>query len=576
MSGGGGQCPLQCGISIAPGSSVQEHQRVCPMLVVPCPYAPMGCDYTCPRKLLYEHEQELVTSHMSLLCATVEERDIAVADALEEKDRVIQQLSSKVDKLAETVEILARVIQDRNTTIAGMKLRMDSLQETLDALPKSRSTSIPSSNVGAPAKKSPRVAEQRNVQGGRLAVGPTSRENSSSPTSPRVPTSTTASSRVPVLAHSRHSRVSRSEIPQLQVEDVSDISGPSEDSSSTSSTNSVAPSVTPASKQHSDTTLRRSTSSGSAVGMATKLERLFVRRSNPTMSERTPPSSPVDGATPPDTLSQLRKTRRSSGESDGDNEEQDQDTGTPSKSECSSPFSYGRQSTSSVTTLIMGFDQEELNTVSPSQGSRGRRCSEDVPAAIRTQVEYPKEIPAPPPVPKTSPDLPLDDKTTDVVEVEPVKRKTPEPTSPRDTRVECVTCGRKFAPHRIEKHSAVCIMRKEEVTRRPVYNSAKARITGTVVEKFFNDQGQHLSSSPPDRVSPVSSPNRPRRGSFNQGRRPSSVGGGGVAPVSSASRRGSTATGPSSRASTALGGSGDSERLQQILTSAREIREDTL
>lgn len=88
------ECPNNCGEIIVQAEIVSHTNDNCPLSLVSCPYAQMGCNAKIQRKEVEAHLQSTVQLHLDLTCTTFKE----TTGKLEEKMNALQLKQEELDK----------------------------------------------------------------------------------------------------------------------------------------------------------------------------------------------------------------------------------------------------------------------------------------------------------------------------------------------------------------------------------------------------------------------------------------------------------------------------------------------
>ena len=152
-------CPNKCEIGMVPRCDVESHCKKCPLELVSCDYADIGCNVKIPRQDLRKHMEESQQQHilsatffnLRLSRETIAEKDRQLAEKdhqLAEKDRQLtekdHQLAGKDHLLADKDRQLAEkdhqladndgIIKRKDEIIANKEMQMLELQKQIKTL----------------------------------------------------------------------------------------------------------------------------------------------------------------------------------------------------------------------------------------------------------------------------------------------------------------------------------------------------------------------------------------------------------------------------------------------------------
>ncbi len=111
-------CPNHCQVGTVPRCQVEKHLLTCPLQLVDCEFASVGCDVRVPRKDLAGHMTESAQHH--LMTATLLNLQLTkdLHQKMEEKDKQIVQLQTQLQQLNTKVDTKLRKV---NTAFQQLK-----------------------------------------------------------------------------------------------------------------------------------------------------------------------------------------------------------------------------------------------------------------------------------------------------------------------------------------------------------------------------------------------------------------------------------------------------------------------
>ena len=123
-------CPNQCEIGTVPRCDAEKHLLVCPLQLVECEFANLGCEVKIPRRDLTRHMTENAQHH--LMSATLLNLRLTreLHQKMEEKDQQITELQQQMKSINTKIEQQVRGIKTNVQT--GLKQQNESLKAMIE------------------------------------------------------------------------------------------------------------------------------------------------------------------------------------------------------------------------------------------------------------------------------------------------------------------------------------------------------------------------------------------------------------------------------------------------------------
>ena len=122
-------CPNECEIGTVPRCDMENHRKKCPLELIYCDFADVGCDIKIARQDLRKHMEESQQQH--ILSATFLNIKLT-RETIAEKER---QVAEKVNQLAEKEKIIERkdnIIASKEKQLLELQEQLKSLQASMD------------------------------------------------------------------------------------------------------------------------------------------------------------------------------------------------------------------------------------------------------------------------------------------------------------------------------------------------------------------------------------------------------------------------------------------------------------
>lgn len=116
-------CPMNCG-AVIPREEIPTHTETdCPLAIISCPYAQMGCMIKVQRRDVESHLQSAVRLHLDLACMQLHNT--------EEELKKSQETTSKLDKKINTMENKLNLFEEKANMERSHQSQQSHLQEEL-------------------------------------------------------------------------------------------------------------------------------------------------------------------------------------------------------------------------------------------------------------------------------------------------------------------------------------------------------------------------------------------------------------------------------------------------------------
>ena len=107
------ECPNRCEVGHVQRACVQQHLLVCPLDIVSCEYAEMGCGVRLPRSKMREHVRDSGQDHLLKLCAVNLSMSRELSRKVAEKEQHITELHRDVSRREEEMSNDMRRMEEK-------------------------------------------------------------------------------------------------------------------------------------------------------------------------------------------------------------------------------------------------------------------------------------------------------------------------------------------------------------------------------------------------------------------------------------------------------------------------------